>query len=91
MLGQTSFSVQNIVENDGLGIALTGMLIVFTALTLITVFIAYLPKLLAALGNVLPPETEHHAPPVGRAADDEAVIVAIGVALQRQTQARTQE
>ena len=82
MPGETSFGLQNIIANDGIGIAITGMSIVFTALTLITMFIATLPKLLGLLANVLPPEQEHHAPREDRAADDEALAVAVGFALR---------
>jgi hypothetical protein len=38
--------VQNIVENDGLAVSLTGMAIVFMGLLLVSVFIACLPRLL---------------------------------------------
>lgn len=48
------FRVQNIVDSQGLGIALTGMLVVFTALLLITFFISALPRILTALEDYLP-------------------------------------
>ncbi|MEO0530249.1 MAG: OadG family protein [Planctomycetota bacterium] len=53
---------QAIVEADGLGISITGMLIVFVALTAISVFIGLLPKILGVLEPYLP-EVGHHAAP----------------------------
>ncbi|NIL96730.1 MAG: hypothetical protein GTO53_04715 [Planctomycetales bacterium] len=88
MLGATSYSLQNIVDNQGVGIAITGMVIVFTALVLVTLFIAILPKLLARLADVLPPEEPHHGPPASGRADDEALAVAIGLALHSQAKQR---
>ena len=81
MLGELTFSFQNILDNDGVGVALTGLLIVFTSLALITSAIAAMPKVLAALEGFLPPEHEHHAAPAARASNDEAIAVAIGFAL----------
>ena len=76
--------IENIIGNDGLGISITGICIVFAALILISLFIASLPHILQALASVLPPEVEHHtapAPGAKRNDDDEAVIAAIGFAL----------
>ena len=81
MHGETSFSVDNIFANDGIGIAITGMLIVFVALVLITIFVALMPKVLGLLAGVLPPEIEHHAALVEPSVDNEALAVAIGFAL----------
>jgi hypothetical protein len=38
--------VQNIIDGDGAGLAITGMLIVFVGLILISLFIAALPRVL---------------------------------------------
>lgn len=78
--------IENILQSHGIGIALTGTLIVFVALTLIALFIAYLPKILEALSGILPPEIDHHAtalaaPVVKR--DDTELVSAIGFALHR--------
>lgn len=40
------FSWQNVVDGNGIGITVTGMLIVFSGLTLISLFIGRLPNLL---------------------------------------------
>ena len=83
---------QNIIDHDGLSLALTGLAIVFAALTLISVFIAVLPRILAAIEPWLP-ESEHDPAPatlVGRGAADAPhpgqappeVVAAIAVALR---------
>ncbi|MDE2699082.1 MAG: OadG family protein [Gemmatimonadota bacterium] len=49
-----NFSMQNIEDGQGLGIALTGMIIVFSVLTLISAFIVILPKILAVVAKKFP-------------------------------------
>jgi len=85
MIGQIPFSFQNILENQGLGIAITGMSIVFSALGLITFFLWALPKVLARLEHVLPAEPEHHSVRGTTHTDDVALAVAIGFALLSKT------
>ncbi len=41
-------SWQNVIDGHGIGISITGMLIVFSGLTLISLFITALPKILAS-------------------------------------------
>ena len=73
-----------ITENNGFVIAGTGMLIVFIALTLISVFIALLPKVLAILSFVLPPEEAHsHPKATQKSTDEDEVAVAITFALHQ--------
>ncbi|MEX0938948.1 MAG: OadG family protein [Pirellulales bacterium] len=73
---------ENVWESNGLGIAMTGLVIVFAALTLISVFIALLPRILLVLSAVLPAEPLPPAPSQRRkAADEEELVAAIGVAL----------
>lgn len=43
------FDWQNVINGDGIGITITGMLIVFCGLILISLYIAYLPRALALL------------------------------------------
>jgi len=75
---------QNINKFDGFAIAGTGLLIVFVALTMISVFIALLPKVLAILAVFLPPETEHQRfSSANNSTDDEEVAVAIAFALHQ--------
>ena len=95
MIAQTHF-LERISENHGVAIAVTGMLIVFAVLVLISAFIAALPKALERLGPLLPPETVRHghAPPAPLQTPqrtpeprdkhvDEQLVAAIGVALHR--------
>ena len=92
MLLAESFSLENITSRE-VTIALMGLLIVFTALVLITTFIALLPKALEWLKDLLPPEGEHHhgaAAPVS-SPDEEAVVVAVGVALHARLQHKSTE
>lgn len=42
-----NFSWQNVIDGNGIGITITGMLIVFSGLLLISLFIAALPRVLA--------------------------------------------
>ncbi|MBM82898.1 MAG: hypothetical protein CMJ78_20235 [Planctomycetaceae bacterium] len=78
--------LQNISDNDGIAIALTGITIVFAALILITVFISLLPKILAAVNEVFPEPVPKQAvaaasSPVAAATnDDDLVAAAIAVA-----------
>lgn len=52
---------------NGLSIAITGTLIVFTALAAISLFIGILPKVLTALGPWLPEIDSHHDAPASAA------------------------
>lgn len=71
------------VMNKAALIAATGLLIVFAALLLIALFIAALPKLLAAVSAHFP-ERQHKATaddPSRSLIPDEAVLAAIGFVL----------
>ena len=82
-----SFSYQNIIAGDGFELAFAGMTIVFTALVLVSIFIAVLPKVLVVLNRLIP-EVHHHtaAPQQREASDETAVAAAIGFALHTQKQ-----
>jgi len=80
-MGDFTFSVQNIVDGQGIGIAVTGMLIVFAALLIISLFISLLPRMLPLLATILPEESAHHAPSKRQAKDDGEVLAAIGYTL----------
>jgi len=84
ILAQQHYGIQNIAEYEGLGISITGLSIVFAALLLISLFITSLPRVLAMLESLLPPEVEHHvaaSPAATRVDENEAVVAAIGFAL----------
>lgn len=72
---------ENIVAADGTGIAITGMLIVFTALAIIAIVITLIPKLLPLLEKAFPEEHHHNAPSVSLPEDHEKVLAAIACTL----------
>ena len=73
--------LENIIVADGPTIAIMGMLIVFSALTFIALFIAQLPKLLPLLEKILPEEHHHSESPSSQTGDHEKVLAAIAYAL----------
>ncbi|MCP4173946.1 MAG: hypothetical protein GY758_24590 [Fuerstiella sp.] len=82
------FDASRMFKGEGIAIAGTGLLIVFAALVLITLFIAALPRILEAVAIVLPEVPDRHA-----AADasesllpDDAVLAAIGFVLHSELQ-----
>lgn len=87
--------IQNIRDADGLGVALTGMLIVFSGLTLISLFIAVLPQVLARLSPYLPTEGAGHGvvsrppSPVAPEVDEGELLAAIGFAMHVELESRS--
>ena len=74
---------------QGIPIALAGMLIVFSALIFISLFIAALPIILDVVSQYFPETEEHHesvAHPESLRPDDDAVIAAIGFVLHTELQ-----
>jgi Na+-transporting methylmalonyl-CoA/oxaloacetate decarboxylase gamma subunit len=92
-MNELHFSGQNIIDSQGVSIAVTGMLIVFSTLIIISLFIAVLPRILEILKGILPSETAHHAAAPAKASavtaagEEEAVAVAVGFALHTRRQA----
>ena len=85
----TSFRWFNVTSQNGIPIAMLGMVIVFSALVLISLAITALPRLLNAISPYLPPvEEPHDGPPPAEstAGDEEAVIAAIGFVLHSEMQ-----
>jgi len=78
--------LQAIRDANGFGIAITGMLIVFTALSIISLFIRFLPILLEYLDPYLPQVTTHHAPSVAERmpSEDQRIVAAIGYVLHEE-------
>lgn len=73
-----------IITEWGIPLAITGMLIVFFSLTLISVYIATLPKVLALLENYLPESKAHDKPATDHKVLSKQVIAAISFALHHQ-------
>ncbi len=81
--------IERVLDVGG-GVALTGMLIVFVALTALSGFITLLPKIVAVLDKVAPPKPEHQSlvqsPSSGEAEPE--VLAAIGFALHQELTGR---
>lgn len=93
LLAQTAEPATNgwqaVLDHNGPSIAITGMLIVFAALTFISFFIMGLPSLLKALDPILPkPHSTHSAPARQEQTplDHEKVVAAIGLVLHTELQ-----
>ena len=80
-MDKLSFNVQNIIDGQGMPIALTGMLIVFSVLVLISLFLVVLPKILAVIAKKFS-EIEGHVERV-QDEDDGSVLAAIGFVLHQ--------
>ena len=89
---RVAFRWSNVQEDNGVAIAIVGLLIVFTALTLISLFIGFLPRILKAISPFLPQST-HVAPSPAEstAVDEEMVVAAIGLVLHTETQKAMRE
>lgn len=88
-----SFDMQNVIDAQGVALSIAGMAIVFTALTLISIAIVLLPKVLQRLAGILP--AAHHGQLTARPAkaaapapttDDTAIVAAIGYVLHTRLQ-----
>jgi Na+-transporting methylmalonyl-CoA/oxaloacetate decarboxylase gamma subunit len=75
---------QNIIDADGIGLSITGMAIVFVVLILVSLYIAWLPRILPLVNAILPVVEHHHGAPMpssgarpqASSADAEAEVVA---------------
>ena len=85
----------NIVQGNAIGLAITGMAIVFFVLAFISGFIALLPIVLKRIEPFFPEVGDRHhgeSTAVSPARDEgAAVVAAIGVALHRHRQQSGQE
>lgn len=81
---------QNIIDAEGIGLAITGLAIVFTVLVLVSLYIAWLPRILPLVNTILPVIEHHHGAPMpsagGRptastAEADAEVVAAIALAM----------
>lgn len=72
-------AIQNVINGQGIAISIVSMLIVFIALSMISLFIALLPRILNLIAKVYP---ENNQPPTDPTVDDQ-IIAAIGFALHK--------
>jgi Na+-transporting methylmalonyl-CoA/oxaloacetate decarboxylase gamma subunit len=88
MILASAIDFSQVFAGKGMAIAATGMIIVFTALLLITLFISALPRLLEMISTILPEVPDHHAPKDASRSllPDEAILAAIGFVLHTEMQ-----
>jgi len=79
---------QNITDAGGIGLAVTGLTIVFAVLVLVSLFISGLPRVLPTINSILPEPEGHYGAPMPSAVSpqmaaglEEEVVAAIGFAL----------
>jgi oxaloacetate decarboxylase gamma subunit len=88
---QSASGFKNVMEQNGVSISITGMLIVFVVLCLISALLTALPHLVSKLDEIFPP-ANHHSPVQAQASSNEeteTVLAAIGFVLHTQmTQTR---
>jgi Na+-transporting methylmalonyl-CoA/oxaloacetate decarboxylase gamma subunit len=77
---EINLSIQNILDGHGLEISIIGMLVVFTALTLISSFISLLPSVLRVVNFIYPIKDSSSLSERSDIPKDE-VLAAIGSAL----------
>ncbi len=76
-MSKFSFNYQNVTDAQGIELAFAGMTIVFTALSLVCIFIALLPHVLSVVDRYIPEVHHHVAPqPKAKSAGNEADIAA---------------
>lgn len=80
-MSNLDFGIQNIRDAQGFTVAITGMLIVFAALAIISIFIALLPKVVVLLSNVFPEKHHHGVQGKITKKDDDKLLAAIGFGL----------
>lgn len=74
----SNMGIQNIIHGNGIAISIVGMLIVFSALMFISIFIAVMPRILKLVGKVFPDESVHDTKALE---PDESIVAVIAVAL----------
>jgi hypothetical protein len=77
---EINLSIQNILDGSGIEIAIIGMLVVFTALALISAFIVLLPSVLRIVNFIYPIKDSSLLPECSGVLEDE-VLAAIGSVL----------
>ena len=78
---------QRVIDGNGLSVSITGMLIVFCSLAIISIFIFLLPKTLVLVAKFFPEKEEAAARPTG---PDDRAVAAIGYVLHQRLLARRQ-
>jgi sodium pump decarboxylase gamma subunit len=84
-MSELNLSYQNILDGQGFEMAFAGMTIVFVALSMVSIFIALLPRILVVVNQYIP---EGHAratpnPKPAAANAEEAAVAAVAYAVHR--------
>ena len=78
---------QNVVDGQGMELAMAGMLIVFVVLALISLFIALLPRILSVVARRYPEEAGYRVAGSGDETTGEGeILAAIGYVLHSRAQ-----
>ena len=83
-----SLNFQTLIDSDGIVIAVTGMMIVFVALIMLSLFIKVLPIILDAIAVWVPEVESPHGQTAdsieadGHPAEDDEILAAIGFVLR---------
>ncbi len=83
-----SLNFQSLKDSDGIVIAVTGMMIVFVALAMLSLFIKVLPKVLDVVSRWVPESESSHGhsadsiEPDSHRDDDDEMLAAIGFVLR---------
>ena len=70
--------VHNIIGGNGVAVSIVGMLIVFSSLMFISIFIAVMPHVLKLVAKVFPEESAHAPKAIE---PDESIVAVIAAAL----------
>jgi Na+-transporting methylmalonyl-CoA/oxaloacetate decarboxylase gamma subunit len=84
-----TFRIQNIIDHGGIPLSIAGLVVVFIGLTLVTLFIQWLPNMLAFFDRIVGKAGEnsaHGAPAIHDTDDtpDRDIAVAIATVLERE-------
>jgi len=84
-MSELNLSYQNILDGQGFEMAFAGMTIVFVALSMVSIFIALLPRILVVVNQYIPEGHAHATPnPKPAAANaEEATVAAVAYAVHR--------
>ena len=82
---ELTFDIQNIAAGQGPALAMVGMAIVFVALTMISLFIRWLPRILELVARLLPAGDDAHQAASAPVPETAARIAAIGFALHQES------
>jgi len=84
-MSELNLSYQNILDGQGFEMAFAGMTIVFVALSMVSIFIALLPRILVVVNQYIPEGHAHATPnPKPAAANaEEAAVAAVAYAVHR--------